>query len=135
MLSVSVNKKNESLQLLDVISQAIFDKKGQNILALDVRGISTMADFYLIAEGSVERHVKALHNAILDAMQQNGHRVLHVEGVRESDWVVLDFGDIVIHLFIPELREKYALETLWNEGKVVDVKINTEKPVLPGSTS
>ncbi|MGZ3633006.1 MAG: ribosome silencing factor [Parachlamydiaceae bacterium] len=126
-----MNKTNESLKLLDVISQTIFDKKGMNIIALDVRGISTMADYYLIAEGNVERHVKAIHHAILDAMQQHGHKVLYVEGARESDWIVVDFGDIVIHLFIPDLREKYALESLWKEGKVVDVKINTEKPVLP----
>jgi ribosome-associated protein len=126
-----VSKTNEPLKLLDVISQTIFDKKGMNIIALDVRGISTMTDYYLIAEGSVERHVKAIHHAILDAMQQHGHPVLHVEGVRESDWIVVDFGEIVIHLFIPDLREKYALENLWKEGKLVDVKINTEKPILP----
>lgn len=130
MIKKPVNEHDDVLELLDVISQAVFDKKGANIIALDVRNISTMTDFYLIAEGNVERHVKALHTAILDAMRQKGHRALHVEGVRESDWVVIDFGEIVIHLLIPDLREKYALENLWQEGKIIDVNINTDKPVL-----
>lgn len=127
------NEKNNVFDLLNVISQAIFDKKGSNIIALDVRSFSTMTDFYLIAEGNVERHVKALHNSILDAMAQRGLRPIFVEGVRESDWVVIDFGEIVIHLLIPELREKYALENLWKEGKIVDVKISIDKPSIEKS--
>ncbi len=130
MNKIPDNEQDDVLGLLDVISQAVFDKKGSNIIALDVRNISTMTDFYLIAEGNVERHVKAIHTAILDAMAQKGHRALHVEGVRESDWVVIDFGEIVIHLFIPELREKYALENLWKDGNIVDVTINIDKPAL-----
>lgn len=123
-----MNENNDALELLNVISQAIFDKKGSNIIALDVRSFSTMADFYLIAEGNVERHVKAIQNAILDSMGQKGHKPLHVEGIRESDWIVIDYGEIVIHLFIPELRERYALENLWKEGKIVDVKISIDNP-------
>lgn len=130
MIKKPVDEQNDVLELLDTISQAVFDKKGSNIIALDVRNFSTMTDYYLIAEGNVERHVKAIHTAILDAMEQKGYRALHVEGVRESDWVVIDFGEIVIHLLIPDLREKYALENLWKEGKIVDVRINVDKPSL-----
>ncbi len=126
-----MSKKSESIQLLDVISQAIFDKKGANIIAIDVRGISTMTDFYLIAEGNVERHVKAIHNSVIDAMEKNGRRPLFVEGVRESDWVVVDFGEMVVHLFIPEMREKYALENLWKDGKIVDVEILVDNKPFP----
>ncbi|MBA3236763.1 MAG: ribosome silencing factor [Parachlamydiaceae bacterium] len=124
-----MKEQNDSNKFLDVISQAIFDKKGSNIIALDVRGISTMTDYVIIAEGTVERHVKAIHTTVLDAMKQKGQSALHVEGVREGDWVVMDFGDIVIHLFIPELREKYSLESLWKEGKIVDLHIIVEPPL------
>lgn len=130
-----MNKKNESLLLLDVISQAIFDKKGSNIIAIDVRGISTMTDYYLIAEGNVERHVKAIHNSVVDAMESKGQPALFIEGVRESDWIVIDFGSIVVHLFIPEMREKYALENLWKDGKIVDVEIVIDNKVTPQTTS
>ena len=114
---------SEDSKVLDVIAQAIFDKKGVNILALNVSGISTMTDYFVIAEGNVDRHLKAICSSILDAMKQRGRMPLHVEGDRDSDWVIIDFGDVVIHLFIPELREKYAIEQLWHEGKIVDLNI------------
>jgi ribosome-associated protein len=119
--------KSSILKDLNRIAQVIYDKKGFNILVLDVRNICTMTDFFIIAEGSVDRHVKALSHAIIDEFFQQGQEPLHVEGQQEGDWIVLDYGDVVIHLFIPELREKYALEELWNKGQIVDVKINTER--------
>jgi len=116
---------------LNRIAQAIYDKKGFNILVLDVHNVCTMTDFFIIAEGTVDRHVKALSQTIIDELSLHGGRSpLHVEGQQEGDWIVLDYADFVIHLFIPELREKYALEELWREGKIVDVKIVTAKPEL-----
>jgi ribosome-associated protein len=108
---------------LDSIAQAIYDKKGFNILALDVRGFSTMTDFYLIAEGNIDRHVKALGQTIREVLAASGSKLLHMDGDKTSDWLVLDYGDIVIHLFVPELRDKYALEQLWKEAKIVDLHI------------
>lgn len=119
--------QNRDLENLTCLAQAIYDKKGFNILVLDVRGISTMTDYFVIAEGTVDRHVKALSNSIVEEGEKYGLHPSHVEGLQESDWVVLDFSDIVIHLFIPELREKYSLEKLWNAGKIVDVPINIGK--------
>lgn len=115
------------LKDLNRIAQVIYDKKGFNILVLDVRGICTMTDFFIIAEGTVDRHVKALSYAIIDEFAQTGQEPLHAEGQQAGDWVVLDYGDFVIHLFIPELRERYALEKLWNKGQIVDVTIDTTK--------
>lgn len=120
--------KTTVFEFLNVISQAIFDKKGMNILALDVRGLSTMTDFYVIAEGTVDRHVKAISKAVIDATHSIGYQAWHVEGDREGDWIVIDFGEIMVHLLIPDLREKYALESLWKQSKVVDVKIDISHP-------
>ncbi len=108
---------------LDLIAQAIFDKKGFNILALDVRGISTMTDYFLIAEGTVDRHVQALGRAIIDKLEEHGVKPIHVEGMQSGNWIVIDYIDIVIHLFMEDLREKYALEELWKESKIVDLHI------------
>jgi ribosome-associated protein len=113
-------------QLSD-IAQAIFDKKGFNILVLDVREVCTMTNYFIIAEGHVDRHVNALGVTVIDLLASQGLRPLHVEGQQAADWMVLDYGDFVIHLFIPELREKYALEELWHEGVVVDVEISIPK--------
>ena len=118
---------DDSKVLLDAIAQAIFDKKGFNILALDVRGFSTMTDYYIIAEGTVDRHVRAISQEIQEALSPKKLHALHVEGEKEGDWVVIDYGEVVIHLFIPELRERYALEELWKESKIVDVAIDVSK--------
>jgi ribosome-associated protein len=114
---------------LDLIAQTIFDKKGFNILALDVRGVSTMTDFFMIAEGTVDRHVQALARAIVDKVKEHGISPTHVEGMASGDWVVIDYTDIVIHLFMEDLRGKYALEELWKESKLVDLQI-----VVPAET-
>jgi ribosome-associated protein len=114
-------------KILNKISQAIFDKKGFNILVLDVRGQSTMTDYFIIAEGSVDRHVKALSTAVKGILEEVGLKVFHIEGERDADWIVMDCGEVVIHLFTPDLREKYALEEVWKKGKIVDVDIMVQK--------
>lgn len=108
---------------LNRISQAIFDKKGVNILVLDVRNISAMSDYCIIAEGSVGRHVKALCSAVKEMMQEAGSTLYHCDGEQDGDWIVMDYSDIFIHLFTPDMREKYALEELWRKAKIVDVEI------------
>jgi ribosome-associated protein len=117
---------------LDALSQLIFDKKGVNILVLDVRGISTMTDYCVIAEGSVGRHVKSICAAIKDETKKGEYILFNCEGEDEGDWVVMDCGDIVIHLLTPDMREKYALEELWKKGKIVDVNIDVSRPVKVG---
>lgn len=116
-----MNKKDQTL--LKHIAQAILDKKGFNILVLDVEGISTLTDHFVIAEGTVDRHLRALARDIVELMKENGRVPYHIEGLQEADWIVLDFVDIVIHLFVAGLREKYALEEVWKAGKVVDVPL------------
>ena len=119
--------KDAILKQLDAIAQSIYDKKGFNILGLDVKGVCTMTDYFIIAEGTVERHVKALSRIIIDEMEKFNNSPLHIEGQQEGDWIVIDFGDIIIHLFTPDLREKYSLESLWKDGKIVDLKIDVKK--------
>lgn len=118
--------KNESVPL-NVIAQSIFDKKGFNILVLDVRGISTMTDYFVIAEGTVDRHVRSISREVSETLSELGFKPLHVEGEKDGEWVVIDFGEVIIHLFIPDMREKYALEEVWHNGKIVDVTIVVPK--------
>jgi len=116
---------NEQLPILNRIAQAIFDKKGMNILGLDVRGVSSLTDYVIIAEGNVDKHVVALAQAVIGVLKQEGCSPIHVEGLQVGDWVVIDFLDIMVHLFMPGLREKYRLEDLWRDGQLVDLTINT----------
>lgn len=117
--------KNDPQTILNVIAQTIYDKKGINILALDVRGVSMLTDFAVIAEGNVNRHVIGIANAVLMALKGIGCTPSHVEGLQTGDWVVLDYLDFMIHLFMPGLRGKYRLEELWQEGQICDLRINT----------
>jgi len=114
-------------KFLGRLAQILYDKKGSNILALDVQGISSITDQVLIAEGNVDRHVIALGNAIISEMKQEGESPVYVEGMQNGDWVVIDYMDLMIHIFMPGLREKYGLERLFSKGKIIDLKIQTEK--------
>jgi len=120
-------KKNSthktSLEYLDLIAQAIYDKKGLNILALDLRGISSITDYVVIAEGTVDRHVIALARAVMDTLSAEGLKPMHTEGLMVGDWVVLDYSFVIVHLFLPALRDTYHLEELWKEAEIVDLRI------------
>jgi len=109
---------------LEAISQVIFDKKGCNILVLDVRNLSTITDYFIIAEGTADRHVSALSHAVVAAMKETGLDPCHVEGEKEGDWVVIDYLDCIIHLFTPMMREKYRVEDLWQSASIVDIAIS-----------
>lgn len=122
---------NFMLKELTAIAQTICDKKGFNILVLDVRNVSSMTDYFILAEGNVDRHVRAIGLSIIEALSPYGYKPLHVEGQQTGDWVVLDYGSFVIHLFIPDFRERYRLEEVWKEGTVVDIAI--EMPPVQSS--
>jgi len=114
---------------LNEIAQVIFDKKGFNILALDVKGISTLTDYILIAEGNIDKHISAIAEAIIEHLSELGYSPVYTEGLKSGDWVVIDYMHIMVHLFSPELREKYQLEQLWKEGQIVDLQINVSRIV------
>ena len=109
------------------IAQTLFDKKGSNIIAIDVKGISSITDFVIIADGNVDRHVVALAKEVEDIMRDAGEKPAHVEGMQNGDWIVLDYFQVVIHLLVPEMREKYQLERLWPDGKVIDLSLQEKR--------
>jgi len=118
------------LKTLNAIAQVIYDRKGFNILALDVRGLSSITDFLLIAEGNVDRHVSSIGRAIIDELEERGEKPIFVEGLGTGDWAVLDYGEIMVHIFSPGLRERYSLERLWKDSKIVDLTINVSNSAL-----
>lgn len=110
-------------QELQKIVQEIYNKKGFNILTLDVRGISSMTDYFVIAEGNVERHVLGIFRHLADSVGKPWHK----EGESTGDWAVLDYGNIIVHLFTPDMREKYDIEKVWKSGSIVDVPVDSTK--------
>lgn len=111
--------------LVEKASQIIYDKKGLNILALDVGCFSSITDYLIIAEGNVERHVMAIaHEIVKELRDQCDVKPYHVEGLSMGEWILLDYSDFIIHLFMPGMREKFQLESLWSEGKVLDLNLS-----------
>ena len=124
-----------SLEILNLIAKVIYEKKGANILALDVRNLSSIADYLIIAEGNVDRHVSSIARAIIEELRERGEKAVHVEGLQSGSWVVIDFNGIMVHLFMPGLREKYSLEKLWGDSRIVDLEIDVSKSAIGQSKS
>ncbi len=111
------------MKSLNLIAQAIYDKKGFNILVLNISHMTTLADYLIIAEGHIDRHLHAIADEIVDRLKKEGVEVSFVEGKESGGWVVIDLIDVLVHLFIPSLRQKYQLEKLWQNGQIVDIDI------------
>lgn len=86
---------------------------------LDLRGVSIIADYFVITSGGSERQIKAIIDAVEEELEQRKIDPLHVEGAPESGWVLLDYGDVVVHVFAPPEREYYKLEQLWRQAPLV----------------
>jgi ribosome-associated protein len=99
---------------------SVVDKKGSDILLLDIRDHAVFADYFLICNGDNERQIKALADSILQDAKEEGHvQRLGVEGEASSGWLLVDFGDLVVHLFSPAQRDYYRLEEIWDKARVV----------------
>jgi ribosome-associated protein len=95
------------------------DKKASDVILLDIREVTTFADYFVICSGSNRRQIQAIADAIDEELGEQGTRVLHREGVAEAGWILLDFGDVIVHIFGPKERDYYRLESLWSEAKTV----------------
>ena len=102
-------------------------KKAQNVVLLDLRKLTTMSDFFVICSADSDTHVRAIADAIRDGAQGAGEKVLHDEGQSQSTWVLLDFVDVVVHVFHKETRSFYNLEKLWGDAKFEYVE---DKPAV-----
>lgn len=101
-------------ELKHLVIDALEDVKALDLKVLDVRGIATFTDLMVIASGSSNRHVKALADNLVEQCREAGVRPLGVEGEREAQWVLVDLGDIVVHVMSPDMRDFYNLEKLWS---------------------
>jgi ribosome-associated protein len=99
-------------QIVDVAA----DRKAEDILLLDIRAASYVADFFVLCNGTSERHIKALAEEIRDSLANEGTKPIHVEGASDSGWVLMDYGSVVVHIFGRDEREYYSLDRLWREA-------------------
>jgi ribosome-associated protein len=97
------------------------DMKANDVVLLNLKGVTDMTDYFVIASGTSDTHVRAIGEHLISEMKKEGVRVHHVEGVQQGRWVLLDFVDFVVHIFHPTLRSFYQIERLWSDAEVVPV--------------
>jgi ribosome-associated protein len=97
-------------------AESALDRKAEGVLALDLRGISSATDFFVMATGNSDVQVKAIAQHVLESLAKEGVRPLHVEGMDRARWILLDFVDFVVHVLHPSAREFYQLELLWGDA-------------------
>lgn len=112
----------KSNEVLKMCLTAISDRHGEDTKAYDMRGVSILADYYLVTTAGSNRQLHALANSIIDAAHQKQYTDYRVEGTRDSNWLLLDMGDVIVNIFTKDARDFYNLEKLWANGKEIEVK-------------
>ncbi len=112
---------NKSLNMAKLAIEALEDKKAEDIRVLDISNVSVIADLFIIAGGSNKNQVQALCDNVTEKLGRAGFPENHIEGYETANWILLDFGDIIVHIFDKENRTLYDLERIWRDGKTVEL--------------
>jgi ribosome-associated protein len=124
-----------SLQLSRLVADAAAEKKARDIVRIDIRQRTTIADYFVICEGDTDRQVRAISDAITDACEARGIRPFHVSGYADGSWVVLDYSAVIVHIFLPGERAYYDLEALWRSPAMRQVRSRrSAKEPVPATT-
>ena len=122
MSTVSTEK-----MMAQIACKAIDDKKGQDIKVIDIHTVSVIADYFVIASGSNSNQVQAIVDNVEEQLGRAGFEAKQIEGNRNSSWILMDYGDVIVHVFDEENRLFYDLERIWRDGKVLEMDAFLEK--------
>ena len=122
MSTVSTEK-----MMAQIACKAIDDKKGQDIKVIDIHNVSVIADYFVIASGTNSNQVQAIVDNVEEQLGRAGFEAKQIEGNRNSSWILMDYGDIIVHIFSKEDRLFYDLERIWRDGKVLEMDAFLEK--------
>jgi len=111
----------ERIAMVSAITAAAEDRKAEDIVALDVREVSSFADTFVVVSGTSDRHVRAIADAIQARLTELGEKPLGVEGYDDARWILIDYGDTIVHVFQTETRIKYDLERLWSDASRIEL--------------
>ena len=111
----------QAKEMAKIAYHALDEKKGEDIRIIDIAGISVLADYFIIANGSSESQVQAMVDNVEEEMHKAGYSLKQREGYGSGNWVLLDFGDVIVHVFDRENRLFYDLERIWSDGRTVEI--------------
>ena len=109
-------------QMAQLVCRALDEKKGRDIKVIDIHDVSVIADYFVIASGSNQNQVQAMVDNVEEQLGRAGFEPKQVEGVRNSSWIRMDYGDVIVHVFDEENRLFYDLERIWRDGKTLDME-------------
>lgn len=115
------------MEMLEIVKKAVTaleDKKAEDITVIDIREVSSIADYFIIANGMNQNQLTAMQDAVDEAMYKMGLHARQTEGNQNSTWILIDYNDIIVHLFSKEDRLFYDLERIWKDGKIIDIHTN-----------
>lgn len=111
----------QTIELVKIIKKALEEKKAEDITVLDIHKVSTIADYFVIANGTNQNQLTAMQDAVDEAMYKNKVDARQIEGNNKSTWILMDYQDIIVHLFSKEDRLFYDLERIWRDGEIVEI--------------
>jgi ribosome-associated protein len=118
-----MNNNHETVNYPEIIAKAADDRKAQDIVILDMRGVTLIADYFIICHGNSTTQTRAIADSVEEKMREQGIRVLRREGVSEGTWILLDYGHYVVHIFTEQDRSFYGLERLWGDAKRIEFQL------------
>lgn len=119
----SPGKTSDSKKLIDAIVEGLLEKKAKNITLLDVRALTTLTDFFVVCHGTSETQIRALANSAIEKVkEQLGENVWKKEGMDARRWIILDYVNVVVHIFSEEKRQYYGIERMWNDAEITEIE-------------
>ena len=113
---------SKELEMARLAYKALDEKKGKDIKVIDIHGVSVIADYFVIASGANQNQVQAMVDNVDETLGRAGYEAKSIEGSKNSSWILMDYGDVIVHVFDEENRLFYDLERIWRDGKVIDME-------------
>ena len=114
--------KKSAKKIALLCAQAALDKKANDVVVLEMKGLTDMTDYFVICSGTSAVQVRGIANGIDESLSKEKIKIHHIEGYKEATWIVIDLFDVIVHIFYQETRKFYDLETLWADAKVIEVE-------------
>jgi ribosome-associated protein len=106
-------------KLCDLVLEAALDRKAINPVVIDISEVSVMADYMMVCTGSANTHIQGIANNILEKAKEEGYKIYNIDGKNAGEWILLDLGNVIVHIMLESIRDFYTLEKLWNNGKTI----------------
>jgi len=113
--------ETDQMSRANLIAEAALDRKALELVALDVSKLTSVADTFILATGTSDRHARAITDSIVETLRERGEKPLGIEGYDEGRWVLIDLGDVVVHVFQADVRAQYDLERLWSDAPALEI--------------